>query len=148
MATSRTFVDLQLVGGREFLAALKALEPSGMQAHVIQPALREGGEIVRADVERAIPRDSGRLAESLRLTVAKTRARIIVGKGGKSGPYYGKFLEFGTAKMRARPFMRPALDHNKGRIVAIFICQLQMVVDRIGRSSRGARGSVQMGGYK
>ena len=29
---------------------------------------------------------------------------------------YSKFLEFGTAKMRARPFMFPALEKNRNKI--------------------------------
>ena len=165
MATPRSFIDLQLVGGREFLIALKALERTGMQAHVIQPALRESGEFVRRDVERNIPRDvlAPHIAETLRLTVAKTRARVIVGKGGKPWLHYAKFVEYGTRTkhawrgkgkgsgkapgLPARPFMRPALDRNKARIIAIFTRQLQMVVDRIARNSRGARGSVTTGGY-
>lgn len=28
-------------------------------------------------------------------------------------PFYWTFVEFGTSKMAARPFLRPAFDHNK-----------------------------------
>lgn len=30
--------------------------------------------------------------------------------------YYAKWIEFGTKKMRAKPFMRPALDESKTKL--------------------------------
>jgi len=33
--------------------------------------------------------------------------------------YYAHMVEFGTAKMRKRPFLRPALDSVKGNIISI-----------------------------
>lgn len=57
------------------------------------------------------------------LGVFKTRSRAgkntsRLSKDGKviqltALPYYWKFLEYGTVKMTARPFLRPALDANK-----------------------------------
>ena len=38
---------------------------------------------------------------------------IVTGRSAKGNPggdtFYWRFLEFGTSKMRARPFMRPAM---------------------------------------
>ncbi len=34
-------------------------------------------------------------------------------KGDNSKIFYGKFLEFGTSKMKARPFMGPAYESKK-----------------------------------
>lgn len=42
---------------------------------------------------------------------------------------YSAFLEFGTSKMAARPFMRPALERNRNRVVL-------GVVNAVNRSIR------------
>lgn len=53
------------------------------------------------------------------------------GLGGKAGarnpfdPFYWRFQEFGTAKMRARPFMNPAFSANAQQAIAIFQAKLK-----------------------
>ena len=39
--------------------------------------------------------------------------------GCGTGIVYGEWLEFGTSKMQARPFMRPGLDNNLEKIKAV-----------------------------
>ena len=43
----------------------------------------------------------------------------VVGQVISAAPY-SKALEFGTTTMDARPFMQPALEKNKKKIVSIF----------------------------
>lgn len=43
----------------------------------------------------------------------------IIEAGGASAPY-AKYLEFGTSKMAARPFMRPAIDLTRQAIKNMF----------------------------
>ena len=43
----------------------------------------------------------------------------IQGKGGDT--FYWRFLEFGTAKMAAKPFMRPAMDASQQEAVDKFV---------------------------
>ena len=38
---------------------------------------------------------------------------------GGGGPFYAHMIEFGTAKLSARPFLRPAFDAVKGKIISI-----------------------------
>lgn len=42
-----------------------------------------------------------------------TKGAALIG----SGIWYGRLVEYGTAKTRARPFMRSALDENKDKAV-------------------------------
>jgi HK97 gp10 family phage protein len=59
--------------------------------------------------------DTGVLVNSIRsrlLSSGSTSAFAVVGTGVE----YGVYLEFGTSKMKARPFMRPAFDNNQDRI--------------------------------
>ncbi|SUB58965.1 phage protein, HK97 gp10 family [Phocoenobacter uteri] len=52
-------------------------------------------------------------------------------KTGKSGaknpndPFYWKFVEFGTSKMRAKPFLRPAFQQSKNKAANTIIKTLQ-----------------------
>lgn len=44
----------------------------------------------------------------------------ITAKGKKNKPY-ALFLEYGTSKTPARPFIRPSLERSKGRMVSEFV---------------------------
>jgi len=43
----------------------------------------------------------------------------------KSHAFYGRFVEFGTAKMAAKPFLRPAFDAAQPRAVSAALAALQ-----------------------
>lgn len=65
----------------------------------------------------------------------------IEGKG-KSNPggdtYYWRFLELGTAKSAAQPFMRPVPDQAGQKAVSEFIAQYDKALDRaIKRQAKG-----------
>jgi HK97 gp10 family phage protein len=60
------------------------------------------------------------------------------GKKGKngvySGPgavYYWRFLEFGTSKMAAQPFMRPALANQVGPVTDAIVAGINDGIDQI-----------------
>ena len=64
-----------------------------------------------------------------RLTAFKKRQR----KQGKQGapipdPFYWRFVEFGTSKMKARSFMRTAFEENKFKAVDTAITNLRPLV--------------------
>lgn len=60
-------------------------------------------------------------------TIAGVRVRAKVrasqrGAQSRNDPYYWRFVEFGTARMRAQPFLRPAAD-AKGRVALDMVVQ-------------------------
>lgn len=64
------------------------------------------------------------------------KANRRTGKAGQSyeGPgkvYYWRFLEFGTSKMAAQPFMRPALANNVGAATDAITSSINDGIDRI-----------------
>jgi len=64
---------------------------------------------------------TGKLRRLLKTSGVKTKDGIkyvLVGidKSDNSQIFYGKFLEFGTTKMSARPFLQPALEKNKSTV--------------------------------
>jgi len=56
------------------------------------------------------------LIQSIRHEVDMASLSVRIGPSVK----YGKFLEFGTRKMAARPFMRPALKQATDKLINLF----------------------------
>lgn len=51
-----------------------------------------------------------------------------------------RLLEFGTSKMAARPFMRPALANNIGAVTDTFVREYEKAIDRaIKRAAKGKK---------
>jgi HK97 gp10 family phage protein len=49
----------------------------------------------------------------------------------KDPPWYWRLIEFGTEKMRARPFMRPALENNAQTVASKFVTELDAQIDKL-----------------
>ena len=69
------------------------------------------------------PMSKGDLQRSIRVHRLKgdpkLDIRVIAGSRDKGGPFYAHMIEYGTIKLGARPFMRPALNESKAAIMKI-----------------------------
>lgn len=75
-------------------------------------AAAAGAKVIKEEVKRRAPRDQGDLADSVEdeaLEGGNGRAEHVV----LVGEFYGVFQEYGTKKMAAQPFFRPAIDAKK-----------------------------------
>lgn len=56
----------------------------------------------------------------------------LISKSGAPGgdTFYWRFIEFGTQKNRAKPFMRPAFEQNIGKATNEFVIQYGKALDR------------------
>lgn len=65
----------------------------------------------------------------------KNRSAGRVGNNyeGPGRVFYWRFLEFGTAKMRAQPFMRPALEQNVDSATTAILAELDKQIDRLAK---------------
>lgn len=137
--------ELQHVAGlKELQAALKEL-PQRIARNVLRGAVGAGAAVIRNEAKARAPVSIGdggvghpppgtlRRAiyqKQIRELSSAVKQTFYVGvrkgkqyrKQGKKGnlsqdAYYAKFVEFGTAKMAARPFMRPAFEAKKGEAV-------------------------------
>lgn len=85
-------------------------------------ALREGAEIVREDAARRAPRsklNKPHLADNIIKSGVKTDKGTgvkYIDVGPSKNFFYGLFLELGTSKMTAKPFMAPALEEKRDEI--------------------------------
>jgi len=62
-----------------------------------------------------------------------TGGEAYVGVSWQGDAYYGRFLEFGTANVAARPFLRPAFDARSGEALGIFMDRLRENIERARR---------------
>lgn len=129
---SQTF-SIDVVGAPELKAQLAALE-GRIAKKLTRQAMRKAQKIVLADAKRRVPVDTGALKKSLKVrALRRSRSRfgveIRTGEGlfvGKT--FYDGFIELGTKRMRAKPFLRPALYDNESRVRAEFARSLRDLI--------------------
>jgi HK97 gp10 family phage protein len=103
-------IRVEVTGVEEVLRRLDGL--------VSEAALRRGlagaAHLVEGVAKVKAPVDTGFLRNSIGVLSVSSR-EAVVGTGAE----YGVYLEMGTRRMAARPFMRPALEENRGRIAGL-----------------------------
>jgi len=135
------FVTIKISGFKELADKLHSLGPKDERQGLRKAALTAAAIIKKAAKESTAFKDvTGELRANIiaayrrspphwatyRITVRWTRYRVsrgnrlkgIAGKVREHNPaMYGKFLEFGTSKMHARPFLRPAFVNNTNEAI-------------------------------
>ena len=84
--------------GRTLHVAARQLEQSMADSN------RAAGDLVAKEASRRAPRRTGALAGSLRVEAGPKRATVV------AGVRYAAFVNYGTSRMRPRPFLTGALD--------------------------------------
>ena len=102
---------------REFPAAVEKGAKRGMKTGVIR--------VQRSAREKA-PVDTGRLRASIAYAVESMAGGVkgIVG----SAVHYAPIQEFGTAEIRAQPYLRPAAEENLDRMMG----DIKREINRMG----------------
>lgn len=81
-------------------------------------ALIAGAEVINKEVIKNAPERTGHAKKFLKVSkVSKEKGvkivKVGISKGDNSEAFYLKFHEYGTSKMSARPFMRPAFERKR-----------------------------------
>lgn len=87
-------------------------------------ALTEAGEHLRLKIQGMTPVRTGKL----KATIVKGEVidgKIQVGPSQQGPAYRAHFLEFGTTKMPAQPFMRPAFEASKTTVEKIMANEIR-----------------------
>lgn len=114
----------EIKGAAELAAKLKKLQEDARVE--LENAVADGANVIRdrARHTSSFEDQSGLLRDSI-VTARRKDAEsgnvafVVTVKGPAAR--YGRMLEFGTSKMKARPFLRPAADTGQaeaGRVVA------------------------------
>ena len=121
-------IQIDVTGLKKVEKRLSKL-PQKAARKVVKAALRKGAKIVVAKAKQNAPIDEGALRKAIKVRGIKTseakkfkpkgQAGVAVGVSDQwfTGPqFYAAFIEFGTSKMPARPFIRSAFDSVKDTV--------------------------------
>lgn len=142
-------VTVKIEGLKEIEDALAAAGPK-LARGAVRKALKAGGAVFLKRAKALAPvlteatpqRKPGELrnaiAEVDRMDARKQQGRARIGlKYTKKGPQdpgvYGLFVEFGTKKMPAKPYMRPAYDEARKEAESVFTAELRAGVPELGK---------------
>lgn len=112
--------NIELSGVDEILNKLQKIGANVSKLE--NQALRNAAEPVLEDAKANAPVRTGKLKEGLKISSIKIKEGmkyVLVGvdKSDNSKIFYSKFIEFGTTKMSARPFLGPAYEKNRREII-------------------------------
>lgn len=124
--------DMQLEGMDDLLRKIEDLGRQGSK--VENKALKRAGKVILEEAKNNVPVKTEKLKKGLKLSGIKNKngsKYVLVGiqKSDNSEVFYGKFLEFGTSKMAARPFMGPAYESKKEEAKEIIKEELKIALN-------------------
>jgi HK97 gp10 family phage protein len=103
--------------------------PGKLGVTFMRRAGKKAMKVIRDEAASNAPVDTGLLSESI---VIKTKrvsdTSIELSVGPTKDTFYAKFLESGTKKMEARPFLNPALESRSNEASLIFAAELDRLI--------------------
>jgi HK97 gp10 family phage protein len=134
-------IEFKVSGFKELERNLRKL-PQEIAGKVLRESLRKAAQPVVEQAKTAAPRSTdpgsqGHLADSIALRSFKTEGlddlEVNLWLGPSPKHFYGMFHEFGTRKMPARPFLRPAWDAQGNEVLDAFGRLLGAAIEKAAR---------------
>lgn len=117
---------------------------------VLRKAVRAGAQVVRDEIEARAPVKTGKLARNIVVSsgrapageaVAGVRIRGVNPAGtnsdtttkanNRNNAFYWRFVELGTSKMAAHPFVRPAYDARQEEASQAAFAEMAHAIDEV-----------------
>jgi len=123
-------MSLEIEGLDELLQKIEKLQISNTE---IDTALQAGAEPIKNEMKSLVPISNlshKHIRNDIKIGEAKgegLKRTISIGVG-KETAWRAKFLEFGTTKMSAKPFIEPALQNKKREALNIIAQKLKEVL--------------------
>lgn len=141
---------VEIKGLSELLKAMKEL-PKAIEQKCLKVAVMTGANVIKRAAADLVVRRTGLVAKAIRIgfnrkesTPGKAVYHVFISqkvkdklKGKTRDAFYWRFLEFGTVKMAAKPFMRPAFDSTNREAAEVIKGKLKERIEieaaRLGR---------------
>lgn len=144
MAKDITF-DFDMQGDRPIIQRLRQLPPKLRKKGLRRAArvamkvvLEEARATARTFDDPNTPQEIWKLIVIREARIRESGIRMRVGIAGgakaqraKDHPWYWRLLELGTERMRARPFLRPALENNSQTVAERFTTAINAELDKL-----------------
>lgn len=149
-------ISLKVEGLQNLQAELQAL-PGKLRYRALRNALAAGARVVRDQARRAAPvlrqtlrapyRKPGTVRAAIAVRTSKAARRAgdvgvfvnvrparkgLRGARSRNDPFYWRFLEFGTVKMAARPFLQPAAA-KLSQALAVFVDKIRPQIAKLNQ---------------
>lgn len=113
-------VTLEISGLKELADKMRSLGPE-LNKKALRAGVSAAARIVRDDARARNPDDTGKTEKAIISKYVKKESNnfkqtYIVTVHRRA--WYWRFVEFGTANLAARPFLRPAFEASKSKLVA------------------------------
>lgn len=151
-------IEVRVTGLDELKARLAEL-PDKLRRRALRNALAAGARLIRDAAKAAVPvlatptqrRNSGTVRNAITVRTSKEAKRagdvgvyvnVKPAKGQQRGaksptdPFYWRFLEFGTSKMPARPYLRPAAEAKAQAALDAFSAKLGPQLDKLNSNPK------------
>ena len=155
-------ISIRIEGVDDLLAALRSL-PEKIRRRAVRAALRKAGQVISRDAKARTPvlmvplpyRRPGTVKRRISVRPSKfarqagdegvfvgvkpLRGRADTRRYGKASarnpndPYYWRFVEFGTRKMTARPFLGPAAQSRGEEAIRSFLRESLPAIEKLNR---------------
>ena len=137
-------VTVRVDGLKELADKLRGMGPD-LSRNALRAGVRAAAKLVKDDAAERVPVDTGTLKRALYMKQIREKSSAwqqtfyVAVRRGKAqrkralDAYYWRFVEFGTAKMAARPFLRPAFEANKRQAVDVIAERLKARIESHGR---------------
>lgn len=109
---------VEITGLKELDAALQELAwPAARRA--LRKGIRRGANVIRDEARANAPVDTGLLKRQIRTRErSEDEGNMRFAVEVTRSAFYGRFLEYGTSNMGAKPFLRPAAEGRTEEAVA------------------------------
>jgi len=127
-------VSMSITGLEDLERKLLAIGQA-LAKEVVQETMKKAAEPIMNVAKVNVPKRTGNLADSIKISLLSNGSRVATGRKsmyiGKT--FYGGMIEFGTSKMQAKPFLRPAFDSTKNRALEIIIEQFKKRIEEASK---------------
>lgn len=116
--------EVQVIGAERIGRNLRIIGTAAEKIDILRP----GAEILKDEMQDRVAKDKYQLHDSID---ARERGRTLEVGAGPEG-FYGYFLERGTSKMAAQPWLVPSLDAAGERAVAAIGREIRVkIINRV-----------------
>ena len=98
--------------------------PKNIQNNVMTGAIRAGANVIRDEARGKVRKRTKQLAKSIvsikrSAEQGQVKFSVTPSRGKPNDGWYAHFLEFGTSKMSAKPFLRPAFEGSQNQSLSV-----------------------------